>query len=96
MVNEELIDLCRTLVAAIQESNTFDVRQLRRLILHVVPQLLVEIDILGGMLESLRLPEPAVPVPEPVKQRLEQAAKVAVASRPKSKRPLKKKKRGRR
>jgi|688.fasta_scaffold32594_6 hypothetical protein len=90
MVNNELIELCRTLVAAIQESNTFDSKQLRRLILHIVPQLMVEIDILGGMLEDLlkRKPEPEVPVI--VEAKIEQAAKAAVKSRP---RPKKKRRR---
>lgn len=84
MVNNELIELCRTLVAAIQESNTFDSKQLRRLILHIVPQLMVEIDILGGMLESLlsRKPEPEVPVV--VEAKMVQAAKAAVKSRPRT------------
>lgn len=91
MVNKELIDLCRTLVAAIQESDNFDALYLRRILLHVVPQLMVEIDILGGLLDSLRLPEPEYTVVEPVKQRLEQAATVAIASRPKPKRTSKKK-----
>lgn len=90
MVNNELIELCRTLVAAIQESNTFDAKQLRRLILHIVPQLMVEIDILSGVLEDLlsRKPEPEVPVV--VEEKIEKAAKAAVKSRP---RPKKKRRR---
>ncbi len=93
MVNKELIDLCRTLVAAIQESDNFDALYLRRILLHVVPQLMVEIDILGGLLEMLRLPDPEPEVPVVVEGRIEQAAKVAIASRPKRKRPAKKKRR---
>jgi hypothetical protein len=93
MVNKELIDLCRTLVAAIQESNNFDALYLRRILLHVVPQLMVEIDILGGLLEMLRLPDPEPAVPVVVEGRIEQAAKRAIASRPKRKRPAKKQRR---
>lgn len=91
MVNKELIDLCRTLVAAIQESDNFDALYLRRILLHVVPQLMVEIDILGGLLEMLRLPDPEPEVPVIIEGRVEQAAKLAIASRPKRKRPVKKK-----
>ncbi|NDE15614.1 hypothetical protein EBZ80_11860 [bacterium] len=90
MVNHELIELCRTLVAAIQESNTFDSKQLRRLILHIVPQLMVEIDILGGMLEEVLSRKPEAPVPVIVEAKIEKAAKAAVKSRPRPK-----KKRGR-
>ena len=80
MVNDELISLCRTVVAAIQDTDSFDARQLRRLILHIVPQLLVEIDILGGMLGSMRLPDPP-PVPKVVEGRVEKAAVEVTAER---------------
>lgn len=55
MVNAELIDLCRTVVAAIQDTDSFEAPQLRRLLLHIVPQLLTEIDILCGVVEMYRL-----------------------------------------
>jgi hypothetical protein len=78
MVNKELIDLCRTVVAAIQDTDSFEAPQLKRLLLHIVPQLLVEIDILGGVLESMRLPgQPSVP--KHVEVAVEKAA-VRVAS----------------
>lgn len=96
MINKELIDLCRTLVAAIQESDSFDALYLRRLLLHVVPQLMVEIDILGGMLEALRLPEPQEPVPDEVVEKLEKAASQAIKSRPKARKQAPAKKKGRR
>lgn len=64
MVNKELVELCRTVVAAIQEADTFDAAQLRRLLLHIVPQLLTEIDILGGALESVLQRRPVI-VDEP-------------------------------
>jgi hypothetical protein len=53
MLNKELVDLCRTVVGAIQESDSFDSSQLRRLLLHIVPQLLAELDILANVLESV-------------------------------------------
>ena len=53
MANEELIELCRTVIGAIQESDSFDTQQLRRLIIHIVPSLLAEIDILSNALDSL-------------------------------------------
>ena len=53
MVNEELISLCRTVVAAIQDTDSFEAPQLRRLLLHIVPQLLTEIEILATVAESL-------------------------------------------
>lgn len=52
MINEQLITLCRTIVAAIQESDGLDAGQLRKLFLQVVPQLLTEIEILGNLLQS--------------------------------------------
>jgi hypothetical protein len=94
MVNNELIDLCRTVIAAIQDTDSFEAPQLRRLLLHIVPQLLVEIDILAGMLETLRLPEPPVFV-DAVSAPLEEAADKAVASRPEKKSKSKRRKRGR-
>lgn len=96
MINKELIALCRTLVAAIQESDNFDALYLRRLLLHIVPQLMVEIDILGGMLESMRLPDPPEPVPPEVAEKLEKAAVVAVQSRPTAKKKAPTKRKGRR
>lgn len=93
MVNTELIALCRTLVAAMQESDRFDAKYLRRLILHVVPQLLVEIDILGGVLESLRLPVPEPELPKVIEAKFEAVAKKVSAARPKpKKRPATKRK----
>lgn len=69
MINKELIDLCRTVVGAIQESDNFTASQLRQLLLHIVPQLLAELDILANVLESVlsqRMPvEPPELVPEP-------------------------------
>jgi hypothetical protein len=70
VINKELIDLCRTVVGAIQESDSFDASQLRKLLIHIVPQLLAELDILANVLESVlsqrmpvvppeREPEPA-------------------------------------
>jgi hypothetical protein len=95
MVNAELIELCRTVIAAIQETDSFAAPQLRKLLLHIVPQLLTEIDILAGVLESLRRPEPAVP--KDVEKRVEAAAvEVAMERRPAKKAAKKaKKKRGR-
>lgn len=62
MVNKELIDLCRLVVAAIQDTDSFDARQLKKLLLHIVPQLLAEIDILAAVAASLS--EKAEPEPE--------------------------------
>ena len=53
MVNKELIDLCRLVVAAIQDTDSFNAMQLKKLLLHIVPQLLAEIDILAAVAESL-------------------------------------------
>lgn len=67
MVNKELIDLCRTVVGAIQESDAFSADQLRKLLIHIVPQLLAELDILTNVLESVlsqRMPvDPEEPAP---------------------------------
>ena len=53
MVNKELIDLCRLVVAAIQDTDSFGAGQLKKLLLHIVPQLLAEIDILAAVASSL-------------------------------------------
>lgn len=97
MVNTELIDLCRTVVAAITDTDSFEAPQLKRLLLHIVPQLLAEIDILSGVLASLRNPEPPA-VPAEVEERVEQAAAPVVAERAvkAKKKPARKKKRGKR
>lgn len=54
MPNKELIDLCRLVIAAIQESDAFDAMHLKKLLLHIVPQLLAELDIMQQVLEMLR------------------------------------------
>lgn len=85
MVNQELVELCRTVVAAIQEADTFEAPQLRRLLLHIVPQLLTEIDILGGALENLLKRKPVViDEPEPLQIVPDEArtAPVPQSSRP--------------
>lgn len=76
MVNKELIDLCRTVVGAIQETDAFSAEQLRKLLIHIVPQLLAELDILANVLESVlsqRMPvspePPSLPEPEKPKKR---------------------------
>jgi hypothetical protein len=75
MVNKELMDLCRLIVAAISDTDSFSAVQLKKLLLHIVPQLLAEIDILAAVAESLsqkpqepdeEAEEPAAPVAEPV------------------------------
>jgi hypothetical protein len=58
MVNHELVELCRTVIGAIQETDNFDAPTLRRLIIHIVPQLLAELDIMERVLETVRLPDP--------------------------------------
>jgi hypothetical protein len=73
MVNQELIDLCRLVVAAIQDTDSFDSRQLRKLMLHIVPQLLAEIDILAAVAASAS--ERAV---EPVAEAKEEVPPAAV------------------
>jgi hypothetical protein len=88
MVNAELIELCRTLIAAIQETDSFAAPQLRRLLLHIVPQLLTEIDILAGVLAALRKPEPKVP--EPVEERVVAAAAEVALERKPARKPAKK------
>jgi hypothetical protein len=64
MVNHELVDLCRTVIGAIQEADNFDAPTLRRLIIHIVPQLLAELDIMERVLETVRLPDPIPDVAE--------------------------------
>lgn len=78
MLNKELIDLCRTVVGAIQETDGFDSGQLRRLLLHIVPQLLAELDILANVLESVltqRMPVDEEPQPSGLAAPLEQEPK---------------------
>lgn len=58
MVNKELIELCQTVIGAVQETDNFDAPTLRKLLIHIVPQLLAELDILNRILETVRLPEP--------------------------------------
>ena len=60
MVNRELIELCQTVIGAIQETDNFDAPTLRKLLIHIVPQLLAELDILSRILETVRLPDPVV------------------------------------
>lgn len=57
MVNQELIDLCRLMVAVVKESDNFTTPQLRAMLMNVVPRLLAELDILSAVLEMLR-PQP--------------------------------------
>lgn len=69
MVNKELIDLCRLVVAAIQDTDSFDSRQLKKLLLHIVPQLLAEIDILAAVASSLSAnQEPVEPAAVPAQE----------------------------
>ena len=65
MVNKELVDLCHTVIGAIQETDSFDASTLRKLLLHIVPQLLAELDILSRMLETVRLPDAEYPPAHP-------------------------------
>jgi hypothetical protein len=60
MVNRELVELCQTVIGAVQETDNFDAPTLRKLLIHIVPQLLAELDILGRILEAVQLPEPIV------------------------------------
>lgn len=79
MVNRELVELCQTVIGAVQETDSFDAPTLRKLLIHIVPQLLAELDILSRILETVRLPEPVIvdeclpssppPVAEPDKKR---------------------------
>lgn len=77
MINDQLITLCRTIVAAIQESDGLDANQLRKLFLRVVPQLLSEIEILGNLLQSPFALAPQEPDPLPMKAGQEQEARKA-------------------
>jgi len=47
VINTELISTARLLVAAVQDANDFSAEYLKKVILHLVPQLLGEIEILG-------------------------------------------------
>jgi len=60
MVNRELVELCQTVIGAVQETDNFDAPTLRKLLIHIVPQLLAELDILSRILEVVRLPEPVI------------------------------------
>ena len=59
MMNQELVDTARLLVAAVQDSDSFSSDYLRRVIIHLVPQLIGEIEILDRV-SALRLPDPVV------------------------------------
>jgi len=65
MVNRELVELCQTVIGAVQETDNFDAPTLRKLLIHIVPQLLAELDILSRILETVRLPDPVVVDPDP-------------------------------
>jgi hypothetical protein len=52
MMNQELVDTARLLVAAVQDSDGFTTDYLRKLIIHLVPQLLGEIEILANVATS--------------------------------------------
>lgn len=60
MVNRELVELCQLVIGAVQETDSFEASTLRKLLIHIVPQLLAELDILSRMLETVRLPEPQI------------------------------------
>jgi hypothetical protein len=79
VINQELVDTARLLVAAVQDSDGFSSEYLRKLIIHLVPQLLGEIDILANVAQAsasrfeLRgltseAPEEVVEVQEPVRK----------------------------
>jgi hypothetical protein len=61
MINQELMETSRLLVAAVQDSDNFTVDFLRKLILKFVPMLLGEIEILSGIAEQVagKLGDPA-------------------------------------
>lgn len=65
MINQELVDTARLLVAAVQDANDFSADYLRKLIVHLVPQLLGEIEILANvaLMSERGLPAP-VDIPE--------------------------------
>lgn len=79
MVNQELIDLCRTVVAAIQDTDSFEKAQLRKILLHIIPQLLTEIEILGGVLGQML--DRKDPPEHAGTEQLEAAAEKVVAER---------------
>ena len=95
MINDQLVQICRTVVAAVNDAKGLDAVQLRRLFLDIVPQLLTEIDILGNLLQSPFGVADVVVVPEivaakkrPAKPKHRKATK-AVAI-PKKKKPARK------
>lgn len=96
MVNKELIDLCRLMVTAIGESDAFSAGQLKAMLLHIVPQLLAELDILSNVLDMLRpAPDEDPPAPEPAPAAEAPPAPVEPARQKKTatkKRPKKKRK----
>lgn len=61
MINQELMETSRLLVAAVQDSDNFTVDFLRKLIVRFVPMLLGEIEILSGIAEQAagKLGDPA-------------------------------------
>lgn len=99
MINRELIETSRLLVAAVQESQEFSAEYLRKLVLHFVPLLLGEIEILAaiaesrtmGLAEALDLPDFEVTVKE-----LEKAPEPAPSTpKGKKKKPNRSRRRGR-
>jgi hypothetical protein len=66
MVNIELVDLCRLVVAAVRESDNFDAAYLKKLLIHIVPQLLAEIEIYDQLLS---FNDGLVVIDEPKKRR---------------------------
>lgn len=48
-MNHELVDTARLLVAAVQDSDGFSSEYLRKLIVHLVPQLIGEVEILSQL-----------------------------------------------
>jgi hypothetical protein len=52
MINQELMETSRLLVAAVQDSDNFTADFLRKLIVRFVPMLLGEIEILSGIAEQ--------------------------------------------
>ena len=78
MINQELVDTARLLVAAVQDSDGFSSEYLRKLIIHLVPQLLGEIDILANVAQAsasrfvlpeiTEAPEVKAAVEEPVRK----------------------------
>jgi hypothetical protein len=78
VINQELVDTARLLVAAVQDSDGFSSEYLRKLIIHLVPQLLGEIDILANVAQTsasrfalpgiTEAPEVKAAVEEPVRK----------------------------